>query len=404
MASSRRASLTVAGLAGVAAIAGIATLSPALAAGQTVRGGFIARLGSDTVHIERFERAGDTYTGTVLQRTPTFRKIDWTLTLDANGAPARYEAKAVDAVGNPFLNGATGTMAWERDSIVRTAYRNGQADTQSIPVAAGTFPSPGLPYVGVSYLSYEWGFDALRKRLASGGASDTSLYQLTLIAAQRSPAKTRAWVVGPDSAELSYFGVAKSGYRFDSRGRLVRSDWTGTTYRYRVDRLADLDLDPIVNAWGEAEQRRPFGALSPRDSTNATLGNAKLTIDYSRPSVRGRRIWGEVVPWDRVWRLGADMATHFTTDVDLVIGSVTIPAGRYTLWMLPSEASPQLIVSRLVNVFGTNYNPSQDLARVPLARRAAPEPAERLTLDVQDGALNVRWADVIWSVPVAVKN
>jgi len=57
-----------------------------------------------------------------------------------------------------------------------------------------------------------------------------------------------------------------------------------------------------------------------------------------------------------------------------------------------------------VNVFGTNYNPSQDLARVPLTWRAAPEPAERLTLDVADGALNVRWADVVWSVPVAVKD
>ena len=402
IASSRRAPLTVAGMA---AIAGIATFSPALAAGQTVRGGFIARLGTDTVHIERFERAGNTYTGTILQRTPSFRKIDWTLTLDTKGMPTRYEAKAADATGNPFLNGATGTMAWERDSIVRTAYRNGQAETQSIPAAAGTFPSPGLPYVGVSYLSYEWGFDALRKRLASGGATDTSLNQLTLFTTQRAPAKTRAWVVGPDSAELSYFGVAKSGYRFDSGGRLLRSDWTGTTYRYRVDRLADVDLDPIVRAWAEAERRQHgFGALSPRDSTKATLGNAMLSIDYSRPSVRGRRVWGEVVPWDRVWRLGADMATHFATDVDLVIGGATVPAGRYTLWMLPSEASPQLIVSRLVNVFGTNYNPSQDLARVPLTRRAAPESAERLTLDVADGALNVRWADVVWSVPVAVKN
>jgi hypothetical protein len=97
------------------------------------------------------------------------------------------------------------------------------------------------------------------------------------------------------------------------------------------------------------------------------------------------------------------MATHFTTDVDLTIGGTTVPAGRYTLWMMPSESDPRLIVSRAVNVFGTQYDPTKDLARIPLARRSA-EQAERLTLSVGDGALAIHWADVVWSVPVAVKN
>jgi hypothetical protein len=231
------------------------------------------------------------------------------------------------------------------------------------------------------------------------------VYQLTLVAAQPSPAKTRAWVVGTDSAELSYFGVAKSGYRFDNAGRLVSADWTRTTYRYRVERLADANLDAVARAWSDAEQaKRGFGALSPRDSTKATLGAAQLTIDYSRPAVRGRHIWGDVVPWDAVWRLGADVATHFTTDVDLTIGDTHVPAGRYTLWMYPSETAPKLIVSRAVNVFGTNYNPAQDLARIPLTRQNGVRPEERLALSIADGALAIRWADVAWTVPIAVKN
>ena len=79
---------------------------PAL--GQSSRGGFIARLGTDTVQIERFERAGNTISGIVLQRTPTFRTIRWTMALDASGNPARYEATATDAAGQPLLNGTTG--------------------------------------------------------------------------------------------------------------------------------------------------------------------------------------------------------------------------------------------------------------------------------------------------------
>jgi hypothetical protein len=383
------------------ACASFVASTPAL--GQSSRGAFIARLGTDTVQIERFEQKGNTIAGTVLQRTPTFRAISWTMTLDANGTPARYEAVATDAARQPMLNGTTGTLEFARDTIVRTAYRNNQAETARIAAPNGAVPSPGLPYVGVTFLSYEWAFDALRRRIATGG--DTALYQLTLFAAQPSPAKTRAWIVSSDSAELSYFGVAKSGYRFDRAGRLTSADWRSTTYRYRIERMADANLEPIARAWRDAEQaKRGFGVLSPRDSAKATLGPAHLTIDYSRPAVRGRQIWGTIVPWDAVWRLGADMATHFTTDVDLTIGETLVPAGRYTLWMFPSESAPKLIVSRAVNVFGTNYDPSKDFARIPLARQNGVEAAERLTLSLGDGALAIRWADVAWSVPVVVRN
>ena len=383
-------------------MASVVLLAPQPAPGQ-VRGAFIARLGTDTVHIERFERDGNKIAGTILQRTPTFRVIQWTMSLDADGNPVRYDASGTDAAGAPLLNGVSGSLEFGRDSVVRTAYRNGQMETQRLAAPNGAVPSPGLPYVGVTYLSYEWAFAALRRRLASGG--DTALYQLSMFAAQPAPSKTRAWVVGPDSGELSYFGLAKSGYKFDRGGRLIAADWTATTYRYRVERLADVNLEPITQAWGDAERaKRGFGALSPRDSMKATLGTAHLTIDYARPAVRGRQIWGGVVPWDAVWRLGADGATHFTTDVDLTIGDAAVPAGRYTLWMLPSTTAPKLIVSRAVNVFGTTYDPSKDLARIPLSRKTGSEVTERLTLSVADGSLAIRWADAIWSVPVSVKN
>ena len=384
-----------------AAIVSLLAVDPVSA--QMERGGFIARLGNDTVHIERFERSGNTITGTVLQRTPTFRAIRWSLSLDPNGNPLEYDAKATDASGAALLNGVSGSLEFVRDTIVRTAYRNGQSETTRAFAPNGAVPSPGLPYVGVTYLSYEWAFAALRKRAESGG--DSGLFQWSMFAGQPAPSRTPAWIVAKDSAELSYFGVAKSGYKFDAHGRLVSSDWTGTTYRYRVQRLADVNLDGIARAWASAEQaKQGFGVLSPRDSAKATLGSAHLTFDYSRPAARGRRVWGEVVPWDKVWRLGADMATHFTTDVDLDIGDTVVPAGRYTLWMIASETQPKLVVSRAVNVFGTQYDSSKDFARVTLTRRAVTENTERLTLGVEDAAIAIRWADAVWLVPVSVRN
>ncbi|MGH9889222.1 MAG: DUF2911 domain-containing protein, partial [bacterium] len=75
---------------------------------------------------------------------------------------------------------------------------------------------------------------------------------------------------------------------------------------------------------------------------------------------------------------------------------------RYTLWMIPSETRPLLVVNSAVNVFGTSYNPARDFARIPLVRRAGPTP-ERLTLRVANGELEILWGDATWSVAIAAK-
>lgn len=86
------------------------------------------------------------------------------------------------------------------------------------------------------------------------------------------------------------------------------------------------------------------GFLSPSDTSTISLDGAKLQLTYGRPSKRGRIIFGEVVPWKRVWRLGADYATHFSSDKDLQLEGVTIPAGRYTLWLVPSVTDSSEII------------------------------------------------------------
>jgi hypothetical protein len=140
-------------------------------------------------------------------------------------------------------------------------------------------------------------------------------------------------------------------------------------------------------------------ALSPRDTVGAQVEDARVTIEYSRPSRRGRDIWGALVPWNQVWRLGADAATHMETTADLVVGGTRVPAGRYTLWMLPSAGgASQLIINNRVNIFGTQYDASGDFARVALesvAPAAAGGP-ERLTIRVSDGYLWINWHDRSW--------
>jgi DUF2911 family protein len=249
---------------------------------------------------------------------------------------------------------------------------------------------------------YELAFAEARRRSAHG---ETELALLTMSPGQRAPQRLRAWLVSPDSAELDYFGVARSGYRFNARGELTRADWRNTTYRYVITRVGAVDVEKIARAWSEADAKGgAMGAISPRDTTRATIDGATITVDYSRPAKRGRVVWGEVVPWNRVWRLGADVATHFTTSANLRVGDADVPAGAYTIWMLPFEGdSARLIINSQTRIFGTNYNAARDFARVPLRRTMNPVAVERLTINVEGGFLWIRWDDVSWSVPIASK-
>jgi hypothetical protein len=85
------------------------------------------------------------------------------------------------------------------------------------------------------------------------------------------------------------------------------------------------------------------------------------------------------------------------------IGSTAVPAGSYTLWMLLARnGTAQLIVNKQTNVFGTNYDPAHDLARIPLMREALDSSTERFTIELQRGSLRAIWGDVAWSVPIVV--
>jgi hypothetical protein len=127
----------------------------------------------------------------------------------------------------------------------------------------------------------------------------------------------------------------------------------------------------IDSRWGEGGW---FGALS-------LAGPARIAIDYGQPHARGRNVVGlaGVMPWDSVWRAGANMSTQLTAEVDMTIGNVFIPRGIYSLFALPTKNGWKLIVSKELLQWGTDYDPKQDFARIDLRSRTLPEPLESLT-------------------------
>jgi hypothetical protein len=142
---------------------------------------------------------------------------------------------------------------------------------------------------------------------------------------------------------------------------------------------------------------------SPRDTAHATIGAAHVLVDYGRPSKKGRAIFGGLVPYDKVWRTGANAATVLVTDKDLTIGNLSVPAGSYTLYTLPSASGWKLIINREVGQWGLTYHKEFDLGQVPMTVSSAKSPVEKFLIDFDGGKMRLQWDTTVAEVPVAAK-
>jgi len=137
---------------------------------------------------------------------------------------------------------------------------------------------------------------------------------------------------------------------------------------------------------------------SPRDSLRVVIAGDTISVNYGRPSKRGREIFGGLpdMKWGMVWRMGANEATHFTTTKDLAFGSATVPAGKYTLWVkLDQGGKWELIVNKQTGQWGTDYKELQDLVHIPMTVTALPAVIEKMEIAVapkgRGGELSVQW-------------
>jgi len=148
--------------------------------------------------------------------------------------------------------------------------------------------------------------------------------------------------------------------------------------------------------------------VSPHESVTGTIDGATIAVTYGRPSMRGRAIFGALVPYGRVWCPGADEATTLDSPKPLRFGTLTVPAGPHTIWMLPTADAWTLIVSKEPSGFHTRYHERADLGRIALTKRVLASPIEQLTFDIgrgagaQDGVLVFRWATTEAAAPFTI--
>jgi len=153
-----------------------------------------------------------------------------------------------------------------------------------------------------------------------------------------------------------------------------------------------------------AQEKKP--RPSPPAKAECKLSGGKdITVDYSSPRAKGRKIFGGLVPYGQVWRAGANEATTFATSSDITVGGKTVPAGKYTIFAIPAEDKWTLVISKKSGEWGTAYpGPDNDLARIDMKVSKTSAPVENFTIafDQNGNACTMRleWENTQASVDI----
>ena len=351
-------------------------------------GAYVVTLGNDTVAVDSYTRVGDRVEGTFMARAPVTAVTKYVVTLNPSGMPSLFEVNQRLPSGGliPPNNTRLATVTFVGDSAITQIQRDTIVTRRVLARSA-------FPYINFAVSMYALPIAALR--LASTDSATFSMVGAgggnpnAFTVVRKAP--NRYWMI---------LGGYPTEVTTDGRGRVLTVDGAHTTQHILATRQSSADV-PALAAMFAARG----GVLSPRDTINATVGPAQLWVDYSRPSRRGRRVFGATgVLGDTIWRTGANAATQFRTNAPLIAAGQTIPPGMYTLWTVAIPGQYQLIFNKQVGQWGTEYHAERDLVRVPLQATQLPQAVDRFTIAVDPasgnaGVLHFRWDTTDLALP-----
>ena len=351
----------------------------------------VYHLGKDTVAVERYTRTATGISGEMAQRAgAAVVRFTYAMTVDKDGRPttANLTRSLGDGTPQPGVPREV-RFTFGRDSVVREAVF---ADSTQRRAFASTRTLVNFPV-------YIYGPTELLAAMRKGNAADS----LPAIGQGGGIGFTGLTALGGDSVRLKG-GPYAMVLRFDAANRLQSLDGRGTTNKVVAERTAgSVDVAALARGW------KPTGVLSAREDVRAAFGpGGMVVVDYGRPQVRERTVWGgTLVPFDSVWRAGANDATHLFTTRPLTLGSVSLAPGMYTLWVQHTRQATFLIVNKQTGQWGTQYDASQDVGRAEMQSAAAPSHVEEMSFAVRAlgptrGSIELAWGDRVMSVPFTV--
>jgi hypothetical protein len=350
-------------------------------------------LGTDTVAVEQYTRSATLIEGEMVSRGgQVVQRISYRMTIGRDGYPTSATVKRMQADGTPFPMGFSETRyTITADSTVRETVLPDSTPRRAFAVRRPFVSFPVYVYGPLEALA------ALRRR-------GTAVDSMPLIGGGNALGSVGIQSAGGDTVRLAGSVPYQMRLRFDARDRLLLVDGSFTTNKVVATRgEGGIDIAAL------AQRMRPTGVLSVRETARAGFGpGGMVLVDYGRPHVRERTVWGgTLVPFDSVWRAGANDATHLFTTRTLTFGDLMLPPGSYTLWVQHTRTATYLIVNRQTGQWGTQYDAAQDLGRVALTMAAAPSSVEEFLITVRAmgatrGAIELSWGDRIGTAEFGV--
>jgi DUF2911 family protein len=374
--------------------------------------GFIARLGNDTVSVESITRHGDKVVVDGVDRFPRVRRRHTEIDLGP-GSTIRHLAMDIHTPSEPANERerrVTVDVTGDSVHIVKTD------DSGTLRRDFATGGAVAMAHVPQMYSLYELYFDAAfaRAKALKRAVGDTIQLRQFYIDREFDRFPLHHGVVrlvSNNRADIQHDWLSGTGQAsFDSAWQMLTYSGARSTYLVEVARLDSApDIKSIADRF-EAQEKASggFKQLSPRDTVRASIGSASILIDYSRPLARGRILLGNVIPYDRVWRTGANAATQFTTSAPITLAGIKLAAGTYTLWSVPHQNGVDLIVNGQSGQWGTQYDRSRDVGKAPMQSTALSTPVDQFTIsveakDARTGALTLDWGSFRWTAPIAVR-
>jgi len=366
---------------------------------------YIEKLGSDTLSVESFSRSGNGYKGKLIQRMPTTQVASYKAKLNTSGwvnnmsiewktpsdnpkgpKPRKYSISIKDTVATVHLSGV-----WRGKSIDTTIKM--------------MVPMRSVPSLG----KYPPAVSTFQQVIDQAGKQSKDMPYETKIIFPGSKRLIDAKLTHISDDTVSLTGLYGFSYiaKVNDQNKIIWYSGKNSTVKTITKPATDVGMDKLASMFAKRDaEGKGMPVASPLDSTKATIDGAHLKIIYSRPSVRGRKIWGGLVPWNKIWRTGANAATSFSTDKDLVIGETTVPAGNYTLYSIYTPDSAHLIINNQTGQWGTEYDESKDFARIPMEKTEI-VPREKFLISIDTtsngGILQLSWDQTGYKVPIKVK-
>ena len=345
-------------------------------------GYIIYTLAKDSIEITHYRLTGDDFTTTVVQRANT-NVVKIKGRFFPNGELQYMEGyKYKPVIGKDSVLLETFSL-YQRSDSTYIEQKNGDRITErknAGRVMMSYWPYVYMPVILANYVPKNVGDSIVGNHVV--GDLPAAKFVMKRITDRKLTAYSR--VMGPFTLYLN------------ERGKVDSIDATGSSYNVKGTIVPHLNLDSIILLYAKREQQfGPFGWPNKSDSVQTVIGNSTIKISYTRPSMRGRVIFGGVVPWNRYWRTGANRATKIAVSHPLNFNGKILPAGEYSVFTMPSQAGWTIMFNKEANIWGTDYNPAHDVLRVPMQVVLLNEPVELMTIEVvpkgNDGEINVIW-------------